>query len=324
MKKFLKRTAIFLAVIILGGYLYISFALPNVGKAEDLKITSTPAMLERGKYLAEHVMLCTDCHSLRDWNKYGGPFDHAKKGGGGEPFNEDMGFPGDFYSKNITPYNLNDWTDGEIFRAMTVGVSKDGEPLFPVMPYQNYAQMDREDLYAVIAYIRTLAPVENDVQNSSAAFPMNLIMRTIPQDVAVSNKRPSTDNKLAYGKYLFTAASCNECHSQRDKGEIIPELAMAGGYEFKLPNGDIVRSANLTSDKETGIGNWTTEQFLDKFRAFNDSVFTPTELQPHQVNTVMPWLRYSGMTEDDLTAIFVYLQSIEPIKNEVTKYTKGS
>lgn len=323
MKKFLKRAVILLVVIVIGLYLYVSFALPNVSKAEDITINATPAMLERGKYLAENVMLCTDCHSIRDWNMYGAPFDESKKGGGGEVFNEDMGFPGTFYSKNITPYNLKDWTDGEIFRTLTVGVDKDGEPLFPLMPYQNYAQLDREDLYAVIAYIRTLTPVENDVEPSSPVFPLNFIMRTIPKDADVKEKMPSPEDKVAYGKYLFTAASCNECHTQRDdKGELVPGMMMAGGYEFKMPNGGIVRSANLTSDKKTGIGDWTPEQFLSKFRAYNDSVFTPTKLEANQVNTVMPWIRYAGMTDDDLTSIFAYLKTIDPIENEVEKFTK--
>ena len=321
MKKFLKYTVISLVVLVLGAYLYLRFMLPSVGEAEDLKIEATPERIERGRYLAEFVMLCTDCHSKRDWSMYGGPFDETTKGGGGEEFNQDMGFPGKFYSKNITPHGLKDWTDGEIFRAMVSGVNRDGEPLFPVMPYQNYAQLDREDLYSVIAYIRTLPIVKEDNITSDADFPMNFIMRTIPKDEKVANKRPDPSDRVAYGKYLFTAASCNECHTQRDHGEPIKGLEMAGGFEFKFPNGSIVRSANITPDKETGIGNWTEEAFIQRFRMYNDSVFTPSKLTNGQVNTVMPWIRYCGMTDQDLGAIFTYLQSVKAIRNEVEKFT---
>lgn len=321
MKKFLKYLVITIVVIVLGGYLYLRFALPSVSPAEDIKITATETQIERGKYLTEFVMLCTDCHSIRDWTLYAAPFDEKEKGAGGEVFDHNMGFPGKFYSKNITPAGLKDWTDGEIFRAMVSGVNKEGEPLFPVMPYMNYAQLDREDLYAVIAYIRTLQPVERANIDSEPDFPMNLIMRTFPADAPVTGKRPSPDDKVAYGKYMLTAASCIECHSQREKGEIIQGLEFAGGMEFTFPNGSLVRSANITPDKSTGIGDWTEEAFIQRFRNFNDSVFTPNKLTAGQVNTVMPWMRYSGMTDQDLGAIYAYLMSIKAVKNEVEKFT---
>lgn len=320
-KKLVKYALLLLIIVVLGGYLYLRFGFPSVRPAENIKIEANEAMIEHGRYLAENVMLCTDCHSVRDWSMYAAPFEESKKGAGGEEFNQDMGFPGKFYSKNITPFKLKDWTDGEIFRAMVCGVNKDGEALFPMMPYQNYAQLDREDLYAVIAYIRTLESVENENKMSEPDFPMNLIMRTIPQDAEVKGKRPGKEDRTAYGKYLLTAASCMDCHSQRDHGEIIEGLELAGGMEFKFPDGNIVRSANITPHKETGIGNWTEEGFILRFRAFSDSVFTPAKLQEGQINTVMPWMRYSGMTDEDLGAIYTYLMSIKGIKNEVKKYS---
>lgn len=321
MKKKILIVLLVLLLIITGGLAYIKLALPNVKKAENIEIKSTPEMIERGKYLADHVMLCTDCHSQRDWTMYGGPYDAKLKGGGGEPFDENMGFPGSFYSKNLTPYHLKDWTDGEIFRAMTVGVSKDGTPLFPVMPYQNYRKLDREDLYAVIAYIRTLTPVENDVPASSANFPMNFILHTIPSDAEVTNNRPDPNNTVAYGEYMLTAASCGDCHTQMDHGTPIEGMEFAGGFEFKLPNGT-VRSANITPDEETGIGSWTKEAFIAKFKSFSDSVFTSTTVKDGELNTIMPWIMYSSMTESDLGAIYEYLRTVKPIKNEVVTFEK--
>lgn len=321
MKKILKYLLLVIVIAVLGGYLYVRFALPSVSPAENITIEATPQQIERGKYLANHVMLCMDCHSERNFSIYAGPIDMETFGAGGEIFNEDMGFPGTIISKNITPAALSTWTDGEIFRALVSGVSKNGDPLFGVMPFQNFAQLDRDDLYAVIAYIRTLDPIEKVHPAAELNFPVNLIMRTIPKDEKVENKRPSPDNKIAYGKYIFTAASCAECHSQRDKGEIIKEIENAGGVEFKFPDGGIVRSANLTSDIETGLGNWTEETFIARFKSFADSSYVPQKLQDGQVNTIMPWLKYSGMTEQDLSALFTYLQSLAPIKNEVVKFS---
>lgn len=321
MKKILLSSLLGLLLVVTIGLAYIKMALPNVAEAEDLKIVSTPEMIEHGKYLADHVMLCTDCHSLRDWNMYAAPYDKKLKGGGGEAFNEDMGFPGTFYSKNLTPHHLEDWTDGEIFRAMVTGVSKDGTPLFPVMPYKNYQKLDREDLYAVIAYLRTLPTVENDVPESSANFPMNFILHTIPGDAPVNNKRPDPSNSIAYGEYIFTAASCNDCHTQADKGEPIAGMELAGGFEFKFPNGT-VRSANITPDEETGIGTWTKEAFIAKFKSYSDSVFTSSPVKEGELNTIMPWIMYSGMTEADLGAIYDYLRTVKPIKNKVVTFEK--
>src|SRR5476651_20659 len=109
-------------VIIIGAVGYVSFFLPNVGKPENITVEKTPARIERGKYLATSVTVCIDCHSTRDWTKYAGPIVAGTEGMGGERFDQRVGFPGVFYSKNITPYSLSGWTDGEIFRTITTGV----------------------------------------------------------------------------------------------------------------------------------------------------------------------------------------------------------
>jgi len=89
MKKFLKYTAylvIAVVLIVIAGVSYITLALPNVGKPEDIKVDATPQRIERGKYLANHVTLCMDCHSTRDWTKFAGPMLEGTDGKGGEKF----------------------------------------------------------------------------------------------------------------------------------------------------------------------------------------------------------------------------------------------
>src|SRR5665213_1849553 len=68
----------------------------------------------------------------------------------------------------------------EIFMTITTGVDKYGKALFPVMPYHYYGKMDKEDIYDIIAYIRSLPPIENKTPDRSIDFPMNFIVNTIP------------------------------------------------------------------------------------------------------------------------------------------------
>jgi hypothetical protein len=243
-------------------------------------------------------------------------------GKGGEVFPEEFGFPGTFYSKNITPYGIGTCTDGELFRAITSGVNKDGVALFPVMPHAAYGKLDREDIYDIIAYLRSLPSIKNDVPPSEAIFPMSVIINTVPKKAEFS-KRPDKKDQVAYGKYLFTMASCTECHTKQDKGTPIEGMEMAGGFEFPLPVGT-VRSANLTPDKETGLGNWNEEMFVSRFKMYFDSSYVDPQVAPGSFQTVMPWKMYGQMEEDDLKAMFAYLKTIKPIKNQVEKFTAAT
>lgn len=317
MKKTLLFIFVLFVIVVAAAASYVKFAMPDVGAAPDLKITITPERVQHGEYLANHVTLCMDCHSTRDWKKFAGPMVEGTTGKGGEYFGEEVGFPGTFYSKNITPAHLKDWTDGEIFRAITTGVNKYGVALFPVMPYQNYGKMDKEDVYDIIAYIRTLAPIDNKTPEHSINFPMNFIVNTIPAKAQLVQK-PSRSDTLKYGAYLVNQAACMDCHTQVKNGQVIPDLAFSGGRVFTMPNGE-VHSANITPDKETGIGNWTAETFVARFKLYNDPSAI-TEITPGQINTIMPWSMFAGMDTSDLRSIYAYLRTIQPIKNQVTHF----
>lgn len=324
MKKILKVVLFLLVLLIVtiaGLLTYVKAALPDVGDPTELSIEYTPERIDRGKYLADNVMMCIDCHSKRDYTKFGAPMTPGTTGGGGELFGKEMGFPGDYYSMNITPYGIGTWTDGELFRAITTGVSKDGHALFPIMPYHNFGKMDKEDIYSVIAYIRTLDPLKNDPPKSSSGFPMNFIVNTIPQPAQFSAIPPKSD-RVAYGKYMFTAASCNDCHTPAENGQPVEGKYLAGGFPFGFPDGTVVRSANITPDPQTGIGSWTEEAFLARFKMYADSSFTPQPVNPGEFKTVMPWLFYSRMTDDDLKAVYAYLKTVPAVNNTVVKFEK--
>ncbi|HYH55709.1 MAG TPA: cytochrome C [Anseongella sp.] len=249
-------------VVILAGLAiaYVKLALPNVGPAPVLTVELSPERIARGKYLANNVSICIDCHSARDWSLFTGPIIPGTEGRGGEEFPREMGFPGDFYSANITPSGISDWSDGELFRAITTGVDRDGKALFPVMPFAHYGKMDPEDIKSIIAYLRTLKPVEYEVPASRPAFPMSLLLNTIPQKAALQ-AIPDKNNKVAYGGYLVNAAACAVCHTPAEKGQLVEEMMFAGGRSFPVPGGTVT-STNITPHEGTGIGTWDKAAFI--------------------------------------------------------------
>ncbi|MBK9018059.1 MAG: c-type cytochrome [Saprospiraceae bacterium] len=321
-----EKTSLKIALFLLGFLLigiasllaYVKFALPNVGQPTDLTVEATPERIARGEYLANHVAVCMQCHSQRDWSVFAAPSKPGTEGVGGEVHDQRLGFPGRYVSKNITPAGLSGWTDGEILRAITCGVDKQGNALFPIMPYPNYGQLDEQDIHGIIAYIRTLAPKEFVAEKSTSDFPMNFIINTIPAKPKFS-PRPDASDKVAYGKYLVTAAICIECHTKSENGAYTGK-PFAGGMEFPLEDGSVVRSSNITPHA-TGIGNWSSAQFVQRFKMYTDSSYTAPKVQTGDFQTVMPWDSYSGMTESDLLAIYEYLKTLEPVEGTVERFT---
>jgi hypothetical protein len=97
-----------------------------------------------------------------------------------------------------------------------------------------------------------------------------------------------------------------------------------GGRDFRFPDGSVVISANITPDKETGIGAWNEEMFINRFKQYADSAYTSPSVAMGEFNSVMPWTMYGHMEEGDLAAIYAYLQSVKPISNSVTKFTAAA
>ncbi|WP_247234592.1 c-type cytochrome [Telluribacter sp. SYSU D00476] len=293
----------------------------RIGPAPDLKVEITPKRVERGKYLANNVAVCMDCHSQRDYTRFSGPAKAGTFGGGGEVFDKKMGLPGTFYGKNITPHALGNWTDGEIYRAMTSGVSKNGKALMPMMPYLAYGKMDSEDVKSIIAYLRTLPAVTNDVPESRPMAVVKPVFKKMTRR-AEHQAMPSPQDTVAYGKYLVGAAGCYDCHTQRRMGMPIKSKGFAGGVSLKMPAGTLT-SANLTPDIETGLGSWTKESFISRFKSYQPGTFVPFEVHDG-FNTIMPWTFYSGMSEQDLGAMYAYLRTLKPIKQKVEKFRPAS
>ena len=321
MRKLIALTAI-CAVIIMTTY----FSACNNKKSTTKETSdkdSVKKVLERGEYLSLHVAGCVDCHSKRDFTKFSGPVIPGTEGGGGFVFDEKLGLPGKIFGRNITPDNetgIGTWTDDDILKAMTQGISKNGDTLFPLMPYIQYNHMAKEDLLSIIAYIKTWKPIRNKVPARQLMMPIAMAYPGPALQASVDgNVRPPESDKVQYGGYLATMADCGTCHSpQTPQGPDINRM-FAGGYTFDLGTNK-VSSANITPDSTTGIGAWTEERFLNKFTQYREE--KSYNYNPGNQNSVMPLSILAGIKDEDLKAIYAYLRTVKPVSNKVEKFPK--
>lgn len=279
---------------------------------------------ERGRYLGEHVANCLMCHSQRDWTRLGAPNTDGALGAGHGSTQEVEAFPEGtvVWTRNLTSdpaTGLGAWSDGEIARAVTSGLSRDGTPLFLNMPYDQFGTMAEPDLVDVVAWLRTLPPVERRIPDRVLPFPLNLVVRTMPREPALLDAAPTAGAER--GAYLANLASCVWCHSPVDaQSVVVPGRELAGGHEFHMPSGGTVRSANLTPHA-TGLGGWSRAAFVGRFRGATAEALHGTEVGPGQFQTPMPWVPLSGLTDDDLGAIWDWLALQPPLESVVVKWT---
>jgi hypothetical protein len=285
--------------------------------------------MARGGYLVGHVTHCLGCHSGLDFERLGLPAKPGQIGQGGLPFDEKFGVPGMVAAQNITPdpeFGIGRWTDGEVMRAFREGVDRNGDALFPMMPYAYYHAMSDEDARAVLVYLRSLAPVHHEVPKKRIAFPVNLLIKSAPRPLESPVRAPDdAQDHLAYGKYLVTLASCRECHTQHDDhGQLVAGRDFAGGWQMAItgPGGKLmhVSPPNLTPHPSAYFGIASKENWIGRVRAFAEMEGEKAPKATPGRNSPMPWAAFAGMTDGDLGAIYDYLQTVPPIENHVDPY----
>ena len=160
---------------------------------------------------------------------------------------------------------------------------------------------------------RLLEPRENDVpefQPSMMGRVLLSLMISPPDRITEPVVAPPRGATSEYGEYLANSVSpCAACHTPRVRGEIDHDRLWSGGEPFEVGESTIY-SANLTPDAATGIGTWTEEDF---FLAIKSGVNPSGEV----LRLPMPWPQLRNMTDDDLRAIWLHIQSVRPISNEV-------
>lgn len=297
------------------GFLY--FHTPNTAPARTITVRMERDRIERGRYLFR-LGDCDGCHSERDFSRFGGPVVETGRGRGNVlPFND---LPGRIVAANITPdveTGIGSWTDGEKIRAIREGVDRDGHALFPMMPYGFYRYMSDDDVECLVAYLNSLKPVKNALPRTEVRFPVSMLMKFAPEP-AGPVKAPDRRNPRVYGEYLVTVAGCMDCHTPFEKGKLDLTMKFAGGRAFEASGLKVV-SANITPHAETGIGKWDFARFQQRFRAYQPYVHEGSPKVGPEKFTVMPWLNLSQLPDEDLAAIFEYLNSQTPVDHLVEK-----
>jgi hypothetical protein len=284
------------------------FLGPRMRALTNRKFQPTPERLARGRYLANDVAGCMDCHSEHDWKASGAPVIESGLGAG--QIFPGM-FPGTVIAPNLTPdaaTGAGSWTDDQFARAIREGIGHDGRTLFPLMPYQNFRVLSDEDLASIVVYIRSLPPVRNSLPKTEIAFPVKYLIRSAPQPLTAPVPQPDLSTPQKRGAYLVQIADCDGCHTPQSKGQPNLELAYAGGFEFSGTPLPEVASANITPDS-SGISYYDENLFLE--------VMHTGKVKARQLSAIMPWVDYGQMTDEDLKGVFAYLGTLKPVHHRV-------
>jgi cytochrome c553 len=281
----------------------------------DASRQADPVLIERGRYLAEHVAACASCHTDRS------PIDHAVETGprwaGGLHFDDEMqGVPGTVVSTDLGSHpteGLGGWRDDEIMRALREGRSRDGRALVPVMPYRNYRALSDRDAAAIVAFLRTLPPVERHrPEPSRLRFPWSLGARMLagpgPRSAAVAATDP-----VSRGSYLATLMGCADCHTASRRGRPRAGREQAGGVVLTFADGSRLVTPNITPDPDTGLAEYSLEDWLRLVREGLRRGAIPIAYN------VMPWTAWRGMTDADLADVYAWLRALEPVRLDVHK-----
>jgi mono/diheme cytochrome c family protein len=218
-------------------------------------------------------------------------------------------YPDGLVHPNITPdkeTGAGTWTDAQFERAIRHGIGHDGRELIDFMPYAFFRSMTDEDVASVIVYLRSLPAVRNPLPKRNLPFPVKVDLH--PE---LEPKFPAAaSEQVKHGWYLVRLAQCNDCHTPADeKGNAMTDMMFGGGFRFTGPWGDIV-SPNITSDP-SGISHYDRAMFIKTIRTGHASGGV------RDLNPLMPFSYFRNMTDEDLEAIFAYIQTVKPVRHHV-------
>jgi mono/diheme cytochrome c family protein len=262
--------------------------------------------VERGDYLVNTILACGNCHTPRDAS--GKPIED-KALSGGRPFSTPAFV---VTTSNITPdveTGIGGWSDADIKRALIEGVRPEhhrlaGVPLAAIMPANFYKALLPEDLDAIVAYLRSVKPVHNEISDPVYKAPVH---RDPYPDAENGFDKAAFDEPVKRGAYLATIGHCMECHSAWSRGVSDFKTGLGrGGRVFAEAGGAKVTAANITSDPTSGIGGWTDQEIA---RAITQGV----SRDGHALKPPMAFSFYARLKEADLADIIAYLRTVPPL-----------
>jgi len=280
-----------LAALALAGGLTFSVSEYRMGRRytvhpEPIAPATGPAAIERGRHLVTAVSQCTTCH--------GGDL-------AGRELVDDRWF-GRLWASNLTPGRggIREHEDTDLVRAIRYGVGRDGASL-AMMPAQHLRHLSDDDVAAIIAFLRTLPPLDRETPEPwmgpfarlvvAAGLAPDLFPARLVAEASHPPRAAEAERSAEYGAYLVEAGSCKVCHNTRMSGGLHP-LALPGEPE----------PPNLTTGGE--LASWTSQEFVQALR----TGVTPEgrALDPE----FMPWPAYSKMSDLELLAIWEYLRTL--------------
>ncbi len=254
-------------------------------------------LLERGTYLMNSIVACGNCHTVQTPE---GPLPNMELAGG-----QELPEPGAFiaYASNITPdveTGIGGWTDEQLIVAIREGKRPDGTTIGPPMPFSLYRELSDTDAQAIVAYLRSVPAISNEVAASEYPFPLPPAwgppVGTVPD---VDRSDP-----VVYGAYLAgPAGHCIECHSPPGPNGAPDHVNMrgAGGFEFHGPWG-VSTSSNITP---TGLADWTDAEI-------KTAITTGVRPDGSRLKPPMGVYYYANISDEDLDALVAYLRALPP------------
>lgn len=274
----------------------------------SIHASNDSSVIARGKELVYGAAHCAHCHApiekLADIEK-----GEIVPLSGGHIFDIP---PGKIHTPNITSdkeTGIGLWPDSVIARSLRYGIGYDGRAIPDFMPFQH---MSDQDLTAIISYLRTTAPIKNNVPKTEWNVLGKILKALVIEPVGPTSEVPTSVESgptPEYGKYLAeSVANCRGCHTDRDlkTGKYVG-IPYAGGFHMPAetnPKMEVV-TQNITSDPQTGkLAGMTENDFIARFR--KGRIIK---------ESTMPWGPFSRLQDDDLRAIYRFLKTVPPVNN---------
>ncbi len=253
------------------------------------------AAVARGKYIAI-AGDCVACHTAP---------------GSKQPFSGGYAIStpfGDIFASNITPdaeTGIGNWTERDFYRAVRHGKGKEGENLYPAMPYNAYVKVSDKDMHDLWMYMRSVKPVRSKVPETQLPFPYNIRLAMMGWNLLFFDNSgftpdPSQSDAWNRGAYLVQGLEhCAACHTAKNLlgGDTRAYLQGSNLGDWHAPD--------ITSDPHTGIGQWSEEQIVQYLKLGSNHVAVASGPMAEAVTNSTQHL-----SDDDLQAIASYLKSL--------------
>lgn len=278
--------------------------------------TAKSGTVERGQYLVDNVLLCGVCHTPT--GEDGKPnLDRYLAGSRSYDFTDIDGTIVTVNAENLTAHNpegLFNWTDEQIRTAITKGIDDEMVAIYPIMPFPEYALLEKKDVDSIIQYLRTVAPNENVVAADYPYGDQNPPVQ-LANDDDIPHTTLATDDPdfeaAERGRYIGKTA-CLYCHTE-ELSSGVPDMAkaFAGGKTYTFIRGSKPNTSTNITPAESGLAAWSVDDIVASLK---DNTEKDTGRELCSTHPGGPE-RLGGMSDDDRHDLAVYLHTLPPIEN---------